>query len=147
MSTADNNRTIADSFGFSDRAVHVATGGYRFITKNKRTLYLHTLIAERALGKPLPAGAEIHHLNGDAADNRNENLVICTDHEYHSLLHCRSEALAVTGNPDLRLCKICGIFDDPARMNPCRNQFYHSKCATLQSRKRRARISKQEVSK
>jgi hypothetical protein len=148
MTTSDNNnRAIADSFGFTGKTIHVATGGYRFVTKNKRTLYLHTLIAERALGKSLPSGAEVHHINGDQSDNRNENLVICNNHEYHSLLHCRSEALAVTGNPDLRLCKICGIFDDPSRLKANGKQLYHTKCLALQSRKRRARISKQEVSK
>jgi hypothetical protein len=30
--------------------------------------YEHIVLAERALGKPLPAGAEVHHVNGDKSD-------------------------------------------------------------------------------
>lgn len=46
-------------------------------------------IAARALGRALPEGAEVHHLNGDHNDNRPCNLVICQDAEYHDLLHRR----------------------------------------------------------
>lgn len=44
-------------------------------------------VASQALGKPLPKGACVHHVNGDPADNRPENLVICQDQDYHTLLH------------------------------------------------------------
>lgn len=56
--------------------------------KSRRT-YEHIVVAERALGKPLPNGAVVHHVNLDTHDNRPCNLVICPDEAYHRLLHKR----------------------------------------------------------
>ena len=46
--------------------------------------------AERALGKPLPAGTVIHHHNYKGNDSQ---LVICQDRAYHRLLHARMRTL------------------------------------------------------
>ena len=66
----------------------------------------HAAIVIKAIGKPLPPGAEIHHVNENRADNRG-NLVVCQDRAYHLLLHTRRKALMATGNPNLRLCCWC----------------------------------------
>src|SRR3990172_5671100 len=52
-------------------------------------IYEHVLIAEKALGRHMPKGAQVHHWNEIESDNRNTNLVICQDIGYHKLLHKR----------------------------------------------------------
>ena len=126
---------------------HVATGGYLFRTVNGKTRYLHIDAAEKALGKPLPKGAEVHHVNGNPADNRNENLVICKDHSYHSLLHMRTEALAVAGNPNFRLCCVCQLFDTPSAMRSSGDRMYHAKCMSFRAKQRRMRLKEQGAMK
>ena len=49
----------------------------------------HILVAEKALGKPLPPGARIHHVNSVRDDNRPCNLVVCQSDAYHKMLHAR----------------------------------------------------------
>jgi HNH endonuclease len=48
----------------------------------------HTLKAEKVLGRRLHKGECIHHINGDKTDNRNCNLLICTN-SYHRMLERR----------------------------------------------------------
>lgn len=52
----------------------------------------HIVIAERALGKFLPDGTVVHHVNDNRSENVGRNLVICQDQGYHNLLHERRDA-------------------------------------------------------
>lgn len=68
----------------------------------------HVLVAERALGKPLPAGAEVHHVDGSGGNNARGNLVICQDKAYHKLLHFRERIVRIGGDPDTqKICSTC----------------------------------------
>lgn len=59
----------------------VAARGYviRWSKEKGGLVYVHCELAEKALGKPLPKGARVHHINGISDDNRHENLVVCPD--------------------------------------------------------------------
>lgn len=71
-------------------------------------VFEHILVAENALGKFLPPGAVIHHVNEVRSENRNDNLVICQDAIYHSLIHRRKRIVDAGGDPDAhRICSVC----------------------------------------
>lgn len=69
--------------------------GYIKITVEGKQVKEHVLVVEEALGKPVPKGAIIHHLNGKPWDNRPTNLVVCPNQEYHMLLHKRTKELGI----------------------------------------------------
>jgi hypothetical protein len=77
---------------------------------------VHVAIAERALGKPIPKGAVVHHADGDKRNNSNGNLVICPSKQYHNLIHRRMRAMTATGNPRLRKCVYCKQWDFPENL-------------------------------
>lgn len=60
----------------------------------------HVIVAERALGRPLPVGTHVHHVDGNKRNNANSNLVICQDGSYHRLLHSRAKVVHAGGNPN-----------------------------------------------
>ena len=51
-----------------------------------KSQYEHILVAEKALGRRLKDDECVHHINLDKTDNRNENLLVCSN-AYHRWLH------------------------------------------------------------
>lgn len=96
-------RFIAGHHGYKDNI-----RGYRTWTINGVVKYRHVVVAERALGKELPEGAVVHHVDGDKFNNRNSNLVICQSQSYHAILHARTRVYMAGGDPDTQaVCSGC----------------------------------------
>lgn len=118
---------------------------------SKGYVYEHRLVAERALGRFLPDGAEVHHVNEKKGDNAGTNLVICPDGDYHRLLHVRADALRASGNPDWRKCPYCKRHDDPAAMSfhkskASQGYFYHLQCCNDYRKRRGLNLRKNRTS-
>lgn len=91
-------------------------GGYRGVWSGVKTYKReHVVIAERALGHPLPKGATVHHVDENKSNNANTNLVICENNSYHKYLH-RLQAVANAGF-------------DPHLFRPC-----WGKCKTIKAK-------------
>lgn len=110
----------------------LSCNGYHQVTRNGKTVLAHVEIAERALGRRLPPGACVHHVNENKLDNRPTNLVICPSDAYHKLIHLRTRALAACGNADFRRCYFCKTYDDPQvmRLYASNGAAYHDTCRT-----------------
>lgn len=113
----------------------------------------HILISETALGHKLPKGAEVHHVNGDRADNSRGNLVVCQDRTYHKLLHRRADAIKYHGSKHALRCSICHQWDRPGentmveywhRNGSKKSKLYqtahHRSCKADSERERKRRI-------
>lgn len=106
----------------------------------------HVLVAEKAIGKYLPDGAVVHHINELRGDNRNENLLVC-DRAYHATLHARMRARQATGNPNWLRCSLCKTHDAPENLSVMKPRkpghippAYHKECARVRTVERRRKI-------
>lgn len=90
--------------------------GYHIVSDNNRSTLVHRIIVEKAIGKKLPSGSVIHHVDGNPSNNENTNLVVCPNDAYHVLLHTREKALNECGNANWRRCGYCRKYDDPANL-------------------------------
>ncbi len=104
-----------------------------------RKVYEHILVAETALGKPLPPGAEVHHVDENKGNNLPSNLVVCPDAAYHKLLHQRQRAFDACGHYDWRKCQFCKVYDSTRNgMWFDRKKAFHLACERVRKHARRA---------
>jgi len=89
-------------------------------------VYEHIVLAEKALGKPLPPKAEIHH-HGPKIEQR---LVICEDRSYHTLIENRTKALKACGNANWLKCYKCKQYDAPENIVVTKSNKYHRACVS-----------------
>jgi hypothetical protein len=81
-----------------------------------RRVQVHRLRAERALGRPLPADAVVHHADG--TKDTHAPLVICQDERYHQLLHVRMRVVRAGGNPNAdAICSHCKVVKPQAEFH------------------------------
>lgn len=91
---------ISDGQGYQKSTVLAPNGRNR--------VRQHRVVAERALGRPLPIGTVVHHVDDDGENNANANLVLLQDQREHMALHYRRAVLRAGGDPfaDI-LCDLC----------------------------------------
>lgn len=104
------------------------TANYVRISINGIRQLEHIVIAEKAIGRKLKKGEEVHHVDGNGTNNSNNNLVVCPNHAYHFLLHIRQRALDATGDANKRKCKYCKEWDSLLAITITGRNAYHREC-------------------
>jgi hypothetical protein len=115
---SDRGQVRGPSFKWTGREIgSVAKNGYRVVTINGRTVYVHVMVLETFVGK-CPPGMECRHLLGDKLDNRwpeavawgtpSQNKLDLVAHGGHH--NANKTACAKAGHPyrdGERFCRIC----------------------------------------
>lgn len=101
----------------------------------------HVRVVEAVLGRKLPYGPQVHHIDDNKENNANDNLVLCQDSAYHKLLHSRAKAYDEFGNANHRKCQYCQTYDDPLNLfigeyETC-TKVYHPACNAKRSQQER----------
>lgn len=106
----------------------------------------HILVAEKALGHPLPNKAEVHHVDQNRSNNTNSNLVVCQNSAYHKLLHVRMRAKRECGHADWRKCPMCGIYSPISELKEAKPYYwYHKECNRKHQKNLRDKKAKKEA--
>lgn len=112
--------------------------GYKMLRIGGRKVREHVHVVEKVLGKRLPKGPVIHHVNEVKTDNSHENLVVCQNEAYHQLLHRRARAYDACGDANARQCIFCKGWSPPEqiKVNTANSASYHSACRNAGRRKK-----------
>lgn len=99
--------------------------GRKFVSDGRRVTTNAVAVAEKILGRRIPKGALVHHMNDDPSNDTPDNLAIFPSNTYHRLIHRRMAAQAACGNPDWMKCLYCKQWDDPKNMFVWRSVKHH----------------------
>lgn len=122
---------------------HITTDGRNRFMIRGRVMMLNRLMAEKALGKELPKGVIVHHIDENTGNDLGNNLVICEDKKYHRLLHLRTNAIRNGKPANFRKCRFCKQYDSPENLRifiagvhhkECINQYYKTKRRKMNER-------------
>lgn len=112
---------------------------YREVKINGERMRCHRLLAEQALGKPLPPGSQVHHVDRDKW-SFTPRLVICQDQAYHTFLHHRMRTQRAGGDPNTqKVCGTCKSLRMITDFKRNRSQYsgFASECLTCASARRK----------
>lgn len=106
-------------------------------------------IARAALGRSLPAGSIVHHVNSNNQDNRPQNLVLLQDVREHTELHRKMRVRAAGGDPWMdRWCGTCQSTLPISAFGKCRFRgtlFFAGMCRSChRQRRRRQRLAQRD---
>lgn len=129
-----------------------ALGKYKSTMRTKvhgrKTLKLHRLIVEGLTGIRLNSDYEVHHVDGNRANNTPSNLVLCPNKTYHQLLHRRQEVQDAGYNPNTHhKCTDCEKFKlfSEFSLNKTRASGYSNVCKTcMHTRQRKIYLNLKE---
>jgi len=112
-------------------------------------VFNYILVAEKALGKPLPSKVAIHHV-GSLDDDK--LIVICENNAYHLILHARKRIVEAGGNPNTqKICSKCKNVKDRILFNHTTQgdgrSNYCKECERLWKQERREQNGSNRASK